>query len=190
MGHWGLVLGARCPSWASLMPTDILKFQIRLFYNLKTQVVGAFQSYVAFFCQKGHWTVAQLYNLPCWIFVSVKMFIIYAHAINIMNILKTIDKVSPNPAVAVQRFGMFQKWNPELILYYLVSTRLHITAMDRSRWQLASSAAVPARRAFARALVQIDACSFSQGQWFEAVGVIRHCLFVFVFLVARMIVNC
>ena len=42
MGHWGLVLGVRCPSWTSPMPTVILKCQIRLFHDLKNAGYLAF----------------------------------------------------------------------------------------------------------------------------------------------------
>ena len=38
---------------------------------------GPFQSYVAFLAKKDTKPVAQLYSLPCWIFVSEKMFTIY-----------------------------------------------------------------------------------------------------------------
>ena len=44
MGHWGLVLGVRCPSWTSPMPTVILKCQIRLFHDLNNAgyILGIF----------------------------------------------------------------------------------------------------------------------------------------------------
>jgi len=42
MGHWGLVLGVRCPSWTSPMPNVILKCQIGLFHSLKNAGYLAF----------------------------------------------------------------------------------------------------------------------------------------------------
>ena len=43
-------------------------------------------------------------------------------------------RVNPNPVTAVRSFGIFQKWNSEIIICYLRNTRLYeiINAMNRS----------------------------------------------------------
>ena len=50
-------------------------------------------------------------------FFCLRKNVHYLHTIKIVDISKKNDKVNPNPAAAVQRFGIFQKLKSEVILY-------------------------------------------------------------------------
>ena len=62
---------------------------------------------------------------PVDFFVSEKMFIIYMLS-SLWTFWKKNDKVNPNPADVVQRFGIFQKLNSKLLYFHLESAKLKI----------------------------------------------------------------